>query len=383
MIRRTLCALAAASLWAASGAAQVTDGIAQPDVRSYGPRATAPEGYPADYARIVRAGEDEGQLVIYGATDEEVVQPVIADFQSVYPRIRVTYEDLNTTVLYHRFIAETRMGRDTADILWSSAMDQMVSLAGEGYAMTYGSPEKPGLPGSASFKDQVYATNYEPIVFVYNKDQVKEGEVPKTHDDCARLLGSDPARFKGRVVAYDIEKSGIGFLLATQDEAAGKFAAVTEGFGRAGVTLSLTTSAMAEQVASGRALLGYNLLGGYALARSAKRPSLGYVLPSDYTLVISRVMLANKSATHPNAARLWIDYLSSKRGQTVLAHQSGLLAVRQDVAGGPAMAELRRELEVSQRVIAMDATILGGLDPKAYRDFILRWRRAVFPDRAR
>ena len=55
--------------------------------------------------------------------------PLLADFRRLYPRVSVSYEDLGSTELYHRFIAENQLGREAADVLWSSAMDHMVALA--------------------------------------------------------------------------------------------------------------------------------------------------------------------------------------------------------------------------------------------------------------
>lgn len=73
------------------------------------------------------------------------------------------------------------------------------------------------------------------------------------------------------------------------------------------------------RVAKAEALIGYNALGSYAHIESKRDPSVGYVYPRDYTLVVTRVMLIGKKTVNPNAAKLWIDYLLPRRGQTVLA----------------------------------------------------------------
>ena len=115
----------------ALGCLAAAPALAQSDdeLLGYAPRARPPEGYPAAYAVTVRAAEDEGQLSIHSTTDERVAMPLVADFRRLYPRIAVTYEDLGSTELYHRFIAENQLGREAADVLWSSAMDHMVALA--------------------------------------------------------------------------------------------------------------------------------------------------------------------------------------------------------------------------------------------------------------
>ena len=373
-IRRLLAGALALPLALAGAPALAQDGDS---VVTYAPRGAVPPGYPQAYETVVRAAEDEGRLVIYSSTDADVVAPLIADFRSMYPRIQVTYEDLNTTVLYHRFIAETQLGADTADILWSSAMDQQAALVSGGYAMAYDSPEKAGLPSWANWKDEAFATTYEPVVFIYNKELHQPGEVPQTRADFARLIG-DGARFQGKVTSYDIAKSGLGFFLATQDvDASAEFWTLAQALGDRAVRLELTSAEMVRQVEAGRALVGYNVLGGYAIARARGSAKLGYVLPRDYTLVASRVLLASGRAAHPNAAKLWIDYLLSKRGQTVLAEKAHLYAVRDDVEGENTAASLRRTLGASERPITIGPALIGYLNNRNYRDFILQWQQAM------
>ncbi|MGB8895322.1 MAG: extracellular solute-binding protein, partial [Pseudolabrys sp.] len=97
-----------------------------------GAQAQAPQGYPADYAKIVEAAKKEGKVVIYATTDAVAANPLIKDFETLYPGIKVEYSDLNSTELYNRFIAEAAANNGTADIIWSSAMDLQVKLVADG-----------------------------------------------------------------------------------------------------------------------------------------------------------------------------------------------------------------------------------------------------------
>ena len=45
-------------------------------------------------------------MVIYATTDAVAANPLIKDFETLYPGIKVEYSDLNSTELYNRFIAE-------------------------------------------------------------------------------------------------------------------------------------------------------------------------------------------------------------------------------------------------------------------------------------
>jgi iron(III) transport system substrate-binding protein len=350
------------------------------ELMSYAGRAQVPTGYPASYATTIRAAENEGRLVIYATTDIAVARPLIADFKAMYPRIDVDYEDLTSTELHHRFVAENQLGGNSADVLWSSAMDLQASLVSIGYAETYESPESAGLPAWAKWKGQAWATTFEPIAIAYNKSLLPESDVPRTHADLARLLNASAARFKGKVITYDVEKSGLGFFLATQDVgAAPLFWDIAEGLGKADIRYAATTDAMLKQVASGKAAIAYNVLGSYAVAQARKDPSIGYVFPTDYTLVMSRLQLINKRAAAPNAARLWVDYVLSKRGQTVIANQAGLYSVRADVSGDTTAAGLAQTLGPSIRAIAVGPGLIGYLNNQNYRDFIRQWRKATSP----
>jgi iron(III) transport system substrate-binding protein len=353
------------------------------------PRATrgqVPPGYAPAYAATVRAAEDEGRLVIYSTTDTSVAAFLIDDFRAMYPRIDVQYEDLNSTVLHHRFIAETQLGPDSADesdarsgsadVLWSSAMDQQASLVSNGYALTYESPESANIPDWAKWKNQAFATTYEPIVIVYNKSLLPAAQVPQSHADLVRLLNEDTGRFSGKVATYDIEKSGVGFFLATQDVAASPaYWDLARALHRSKVRVELTTDAMVRRVASGQAVLAYNVLGSYALAQAQHNASIGTVFPKDYTLVSSRILFINKKAVHPNAARLWVDYVLSKRGQTVIANSARLFAVRSDVDGETTAARLVQTLGASIRPIAVGPSLIGYQNNQNYVDFIQQWRR--------
>ena len=178
---------------------------------------TAPPGYPADYAQTIAAAKKEGKVVIYSALDTKAAQPLIKDFNALYPDIKVEYNDMNSTELYNRFIAEVASGQGSADVMWSSAMDLQVKLVDEGQALAYKSPEASKLPAWAVYKNQAYGTTYEPAVFIYNKRLVTADEVPQDHAAFAKLINTKVDKFKGKVTTYDIEKSGVGFMFVVQD----------------------------------------------------------------------------------------------------------------------------------------------------------------------
>jgi len=336
--------------------------------------AQVPAGYPASYQQVVDAAKKEGKLVVYGATDSKATQPLVKDFNALYPGITVEYNDMNSTEVYNRFISEAAAGGGTADVLWSSAMDLQIKLAAGGYAMAYKSVEADKIPGWAAWKDLAYGTTFEPAAFVYNKRLVSGAEIPQTHADFARII-TQP-KFKDKVTTYDIEKSGVGFMFMTQDARDfPQFGTLEQGFGAARVRVQSSTGTMLERISSGENLIGYNVLGSYALVRAKTDPSLGVVLPKDYTLIMSRVQFINKSAKHPNAAKLWIDYMLSQRGQTIIANESKLYAIRTDVSGETTAAALIKEVGANNiRPLQVGPQVTEYLEPTKRMAFLKRWK---------
>ena len=338
----------------------------------------APAGYPADYAQTIAAANKEGKVVIYSALDTKAAQPLIKDFTALYPNIKVEYNDMNSTEMYNRFIAEAASGQGSADVMWSSAMDLQVKLVDDGQAMTYASPEAGKLPSWANYKGQAYGTTYEPAVFIYNKRLVSGDDVPQDHAAFAKVINGNVAKFKNKVTTYDIEKSGVGFMFVVQDA---KYfpgmADLEKGFGATSYRVYASTGNMLEKVSSGEHLLGYNVLGSYALVRAKKDPSLGVVLPKDYTLVLSRVIFIGKTAKNPNAAKLWVDYVLSQRGQKLIGSDVELFSIRNDVDAEYTAASLNKQLGNNVKPIPVSSEIVSYLEPKKRLDFLNAWKAAL------
>ena len=134
---------------------------------------------------------------------------------------------------------------------------------------------------------------------------------------------------------------------------------------------------MMERISSGENLLGFNIFGSYAALRAKKDPSIGIVLPKDYTLVMSRVMFVSKKAKNPNAAKLWVDYILSKRGQTIIANQAELGSIRADVEGEMTAAGYAKHLGAALKPIPVSADLLVYLDQTKRLDFLKQWQAAI------
>jgi iron(III) transport system substrate-binding protein len=333
---------------------------------------------PETASAIVEGAAVEGKVVVYSTTDTRAVSALLASFEQRFPAVHIDYREMGSTDVYERFLADAAAGEGSADVLWSSAMDLQIKLANDGYAAEYDSPAVPSLPAWAVWKNEAFGTTFEPIGFAYNKRLLDADSVPRSHADVVRLVNAAPERWRGKICMYDPERSGIGFLLLSQDAKTDPaFADTLKAYGSAEVKLYPTTGAMLDKVASGEQLVGLNVIGSYVLAKAREDPSIGLVLPKDYTLVMSRIALIPKVARHPNAARLFLDFVLSVPGQEIIAAEARLFAIRNGVRGEATGRHLWGESGDRLRPVTIGPSLLVYLDQAKRLEFLRRWRQVL------
>ena len=276
--------------------------------------AQAPAGYPADYQKLVDGAKQEGKVTVYSTTDAAQVAPLVDAFKAKYPGVGVEYTDLNSTELYNRFIAEEAAGQGTADLLWSSAMDLQVKLVVGRLRGAYKSPEQASLPTWAAWKDQAYGTTAEPLAIVYNKRLVPDGDVPKSHADLSKLLTDQARHLQGQGDVLRSGALGRGLRPAHPGRAVWPQAwDLFQAFGKVQAKLYTWVGAMLERIGSGEHLIGYDIFGSYALARSKKDPCIGMRAAQGlHAADVARGVHLGQGASSPNAAKLFLDFVLSQ-----------------------------------------------------------------------
>lgn len=335
-----------------------------------------PAGYPADYAQKIEAAKSQGKVVIYTSTDIAQAQKLLDAFTARYG-IAVEYNDLGTNGAYNRAISEAAAGQMGADIVWSSAMDLQMTLAADGYAETYASPEKPALPAWAVNADQLYATTVEPIGVIYNTGAIAKGDFPETRAELIAYLLDRKDELKGKIATFDPEKSGTGFLHHTNDlQATDSFWDLAKALGQVGVRTYSSSGSMRETVVSGENVMAINIIGSYALDWVKDSPNLAVAFGQDYTAAFSRIALLTKDSPHPEAGKLFVDFMLSKDGQSALA-EGGLPSVRSDVTAGLNVTSLNDLVGGALKPIAVDDHLLTYMKPQERVGFFREWNAAL------
>lgn len=339
---------------------------------------------PGDIRTFKSPQPTAAHLRIHGSTDIENFAAVISDYQRLNPGTEVEYTDLVAQDVYARHLQGGP--RASADLLISSGMDLQTKLANDGHALAHRSPATAALPAWSQWRHEAFGISYEPVVIVYNKRLLPAAQVPHTRRQLLALLRDPAAKLSGRVGTYDVARSSVGYLLATQDHQLGSMAgALQAALGDNRVVLEERTGPLLDRVAKGELALAYNVLGSYAQARVDAGAPLGIVLPEDYTLVLLRTALIPRTAANAAEAGRFLDYLLSPRGQSMLARHVGLQPVLRANAAGDG-APLGPQARDGARVRALRPIPLGPgllvyLDALKRRQFLDAWRSTVQPQR--
>ncbi|TIP86689.1 MAG: ABC transporter substrate-binding protein [Mesorhizobium sp.] len=320
-------------------------------------------------------GTKNAYLVVHAATDLEAMRPLVLDFQKLYPGITVEFTDYVTNDLFREATDACAGKVKSGDILLSSSVDQLVRLANDGCAQAHVSNETEGVSDWANWRDEIFGFTFEPVVFVYDRRTVPAEEVPKSHEALSDLLRRKPDVYRGRIGTYDIEASGIGYLLAFNDsrQAPTVYGRLLESLSRTGTVVRCCNNEILGEVAAGNVRIAYNVLGSYAYGAARLNPDLGIVLPRDYTLVLSRGAMIPGSAPNPHLGKQFLNYLLSPRGRQLAREQSFFFAEGAPLPEGVDGPAALMESGIG-RPIRIGPALLAAQDEIQRRTFIADWK---------
>lgn len=314
-------------------------------------------------------------LAIAGATDTETFRPVLDAFRKLHPQMRVEYQELDTIALAQGLEGGTLT--PPPDIVISSAVDRQYKAANDGLARPYQSKMTASLPEWARFADEVFGLTFEPLVFVANRRLFAEGKAPSSR---AALVEYSRDATSQTIATYDPLQSGVGYLVANMDLATNsQFAAFIGRAAQNGLSTFDSSLQILDEVASGRAAIAFNVLGSYAASWKAAGADIEIVYPVDYTFALMRVALIPKTARQPQAAEMFLDFLLSEEGQTVLSRDANLPAIKPVAAPWASQQTIRQSAVGPIRIIGLDATLLALSDDLHRRSFETLWRSLVEP----
>ncbi len=317
-------------------------------------------------------------LTIYSTVDIEIARPLLNAFQEQSQLTEIRYHDIQTIELYDRVIRETQDNGETADFLLSSAMDLQMKLANDGFAARWTGAEIDQIPRWARWRNEAFGITFEPAVIVYNNTFFAKTPPPRTRSDFIVALEARKPDWFGRVATYDAARSGLGFLFLARDaEHRRDVWRLYRLLGENGAKLYSQSQAIIDRVASGKFVIGYNILGSYAAAHAARDQRIGIVLPEDFTVVMSRIAIIPKAARNRLLGSKFLSFVLSNQGQKIVAGPMHMNAVARSLSGPNTAHAMRARLGASLRPIRVGPGLLVYLDQAKRQRLLKQWNAAL------
>jgi iron(III) transport system substrate-binding protein len=283
--------------------------------------AAAQETTPA----MVAAAEKEGKVVWYASVDVKVAEEVAKAFKAQYPKIEVEVERAGSERVLQRINQEYGSNIHNVDVVNSSDASHFLFWKQQKWLAAHTPPDVKKFPAQYKDPDGYYATWRASLsCMAYNTNLVKENEAPKGYKD---LL--DP-KWKGKLTKAHPGYSGTALT--------GTYALVKvlgweyfEQLARQGVQQLQSTTATPKSIASGeRAVMvdgnEYNMF----IEIKAKSP-VKIIYAVEGTPFISSPLAIFAQAPHPDAARVFTNFVYSPKIQQLLVDVGGQRSVHPDV----------------------------------------------------
>jgi iron(III) transport system substrate-binding protein len=261
-------------------------------------------GQPLNTAQLIEGAKKEGALLIYGVTDLRQANLIVGKFREKYPFIDAKFNRFSDDY-YARLVAEAKSGKFLADVLQNNSLG-LYFLKKAGLFAYYLSPEDRYYP--KDFKDQGYwtTTNLNIHVLAYNTSAVARDKLPKKWED---LLS--PA-WKGKMM-LNLREQWFAWILQTMGKDKGLN--YLRELSRQNLALRRESTAMrAQLVSAGESDLDID--SSFTVVSSMKKNGA----PIDWSALVPALAVPAghgiaAHAPHPNAAKLFIEFLLSKEGQ--------------------------------------------------------------------
>lgn len=280
------------------------------------PLAAAPDD--VKFAELVREARIEGKLTFYTSLTAAQTVTFVERFQKKYPFLKVDPYRLSNTQLLTRLVAEQRAKRNTVDVITSKG-DAIYFMKKNSFLGRYPSPEREFY--AEGFKDREgYWTDTYPTVHcvVYNTRIVAPHEVPATYQDLLKpkwkgKIGINRNNYMWSEVVMQImgKEEGLKFLEALSRQ---------NPIMRDGGTLNIMLTAAGEVAMA--VSVNINLVEDM----KAQGAPVDWARIKPYYGDLHPIALA-ANAPHPNAGKLFIDYLLSQEGQELML-ELGLFPAR-------------------------------------------------------
>jgi len=273
-------------------------------------------------AKLFAAAKAEGELEVYGTYPSENMEKALGPFRKE-TGIKLEYVRVPTSKLYDRVLAEFSAGKlnvDYADLTDLTLIKEWVS---RGILAKHKVPWHDKLPKALRDDQGYWYYVVRPIqTFAVNTELVKDADIPKSWMETL-----DPKWKGGRLGAQSIDAGGSALTLW-----AFLRIKVAPDFWQKSAAIEPRTYATIAPVVNdlvrGRVALAYG--GASSMTDQIQNGApLKLVFPKEGMAAFGAMGNVTSTAKHPNAAKVLVNYLTSRHGSGLLA-QTGSYGTHPD-----------------------------------------------------
>ena len=261
-------------------------------------------------AALIEGAKKEGKMIFYTSVETEFARLLTTGFEAKFPFIKTDIFRSSHERIFSRLNVERKTGSYNADVL-SVGEFETYHMQKRGLLTPYKSPFAAVYPDGFKDPDGYWTDFYDNlIVTAYNTTRVKREELPKNYEDLLHprwrrrmVLDKNEDRWFANMLHLMGEKKGMEFMQALAKQE------VAIRSGRSLITQLLAAGEFDLQIVAYWYRPHLLKKQGAPVDWIAMEPALVALHPIS---IIDR-------APHPNAAKLFIDYVLSDEGQRLFA----------------------------------------------------------------
>ncbi len=277
----------------------------------------------------------EGEAIWYTSMSLTDFPKIVGAFEKSHPYVKIKTNRLSQSSIMPKIETEARAGHHAVDLVASSPLE-MWELKQRGYSTPYLSPELNAFP-AGSFDPQGYwsSTEVTPIVLAFNTKMVAPDDAPKSYQDLLH------PKWRGKMNFGSDEYAWYSVMLDGMGKAKGMD--FMRALARQQLHIPGGSSIMRLQLMlGGESALAIAARGRRATEFKEKGAPVDYRLLDPYPAEPNSFALMRRAA-HPHASMLFVDWMLSEEGQTVLAQQVPRITLRKGIKQIPRHQELYKK----------------------------------------
>jgi iron(III) transport system substrate-binding protein len=277
---------------------------------------SAPFSAAASKEQWIEGAKKEGEVIVYASMNLEEAKVMISRFEQKYPFVKVKLNRTDSEKLLTKILVEARAKKSFADAIQTLGF-AMHTLKKSQHLGHYLSSENSYYP--KDFKEEGYWTTVytNPYVVAYNPRLVSKESLPRRYEDLLQPV------WQGKMMMEPTKVDWFGGVLQLMGKEKGlKY---MRELAKQNIMNRIGHDLIAQLVAAGEASLDIDIPAP-SVDRVRKRGApIDWIAfpPAPASLIGIGI---SSQPVHPNAARLYVDFVLSQEGQKILGDLGRYLA---------------------------------------------------------